>query len=111
MGGLFTVYCILYIIEKKGAAGKDAALFVYPQILKISPLIATILKRAEVAEWQTRYVQGVVFERAWEFKSPPRHQITKGACSSVGLERSPAEAQVVGSSPTKRATRAVSSAG
>ena len=26
------------------------------------------------------------------------------ACSSVGLERSPAEAQVVGSSPAKRAT-------
>jgi hypothetical protein len=34
------------------------------------------------------------------------------ACSSVGLERSPAEAQVVGSSPTKRAIpRAVSSVG
>ena len=29
--------------------------------------------RAEVAEWQTRYVQGVVPKRAWEFKSPLRH--------------------------------------
>ncbi len=28
---------------------------------------------AEVAEWQTRYVQGVVSVRAWEFKSPLRH--------------------------------------
>src|SRR5437868_4354285 len=31
-------------------------------------------KRAEVAERQTRYVQGVVSIRAWEFKSPLRHQ-------------------------------------
>ena len=30
--------------------------------------------RAEVAEWQTRYVQGVVSVRAWGFKSPLRHQ-------------------------------------
>ena len=29
--------------------------------------------QAEVAEWQTRYVQGVVSARAWEFKSPLRH--------------------------------------
>ncbi len=29
---------------------------------------------AEVAKWQTRYVQGVVSVRAWEFKSPLRHQ-------------------------------------
>jgi hypothetical protein len=29
--------------------------------------------RAGVAERQTRYVQGVVSARAWEFKSPPRH--------------------------------------
>ena len=28
---------------------------------------------AEVAERQTRYVQGVVSIRAWEFKSPLRH--------------------------------------
>jgi hypothetical protein len=56
-----------------------------------------------VAEWQTRYVQGVVFERACGFKSHPRHQ-TIGACSSVGLERSPAKAEVVGSSPPRRAS-------
>ena len=30
--------------------------------------------------------------------------VHKGACSSVGLERSPAEAEVVGSRPSKRAT-------
>jgi hypothetical protein len=60
-------------------------------------------ERAEVAEWQTRYVQGVVFERTCGFNSHPRHQ-SIGACSSVGLERSPAEAKVVGSSPTRRAS-------
>jgi hypothetical protein len=58
-------------------------------------------ERAEVAEWQTRYVQGVVFERTCGFNSHPRHHET-GACSSVGLERSPAEAKAVGSSPTRR---------
>ncbi len=58
-------------------------------------------ERAEVAEWQTRYVQGVVFERTCGFNSHPRHHKT-GACSSVGLERSPAEAKAVGSSPTRR---------
>ena len=57
---------------------------------------------AEVAEWQTRYVQGVVSIRAWEFKSPLRHYSYLGACSSV-IERSPAEAEVVGSRPAKRA--------
>ncbi len=60
-------------------------------------------ERAEVAEWQTRYVQGVVFERTCGFNSHPRHQ-SIGACSSVGLERSPAKAEVVGSSPPRRAS-------
>jgi hypothetical protein len=32
-------------------------------------------QRAEVAEWQTRYVQGVVSVRACEFKSHLRHQL------------------------------------
>ena len=32
---------------------------------------------AEVAEWQTRYVQGVVSLRAWGFKSPLRHHPCK----------------------------------
>lgn len=36
-----------------------------------SPLIS---RPAEVAEWQTRYVQGVVSLRAWGFKSPLRHR-------------------------------------
>jgi hypothetical protein len=43
-----------------------------------------------------------VFERAWEFKSPPRHQKEYALVAQYGLERSPAEAEVVGSSPTKR---------
>ncbi len=34
---------------------------------------SSIAHYAEVAEWQTRYVQGVVLVRAWEFKSPLRH--------------------------------------
>ena len=80
---------------------------------------------AEVAERQTRYVQGVVSLRACGFKSRPRHQ---GPCSSglpvpprhspsgprhsrsskyalvaQWIERSPAEAEAVGSSPAKRA--------
>ena len=29
--------------------------------------------RAEVAKWQTRYVQGVVPVREWRFKSSPGH--------------------------------------
>ena len=33
-----------------------------------------MLSGAEVAEWQTRYVQGVVSTRACEFKSRIRHQ-------------------------------------
>lgn len=40
--------------------------------------------KAEVAERQTRYVQGVVSLRAWEFKSPLRHQ------SRAGFLRRPA---------------------
>jgi hypothetical protein len=56
-----------------------------------------------VAEWQTRYVQGVVSARAWEFKSPLRHQGENAPVAQLGLERSPAEADVAGSSPTRRA--------
>ena len=36
---------------------------------------SSVVSCAEVAEWQTRYVQGVVSVRAWEFKSPLRHII------------------------------------
>ena len=70
-------------------------------------------RRAEVAEWQTRCVQGAVSERACGFKSHLRHHDklpgaarlapTVRARSSVRIERSPAEAEVVGSSPTERA--------
>ena len=55
--------------------------------------------QAEVAEWQTRYVQGVVSLWAWGFKSPLRHQ----APVAQWIERSPAEAEVAGSNPTRRA--------
>ena len=34
--------------------------------------------RAEVAKWQTRYVQGVVGVTPWEFKSPLRHHLQIG---------------------------------
>src|SRR3989304_354543 len=76
-----------------------------------NPAPPTIQMRAEVAEWQTRCVQGAVSERACGFKSHLRHQTTQGARaapisrarSSVRIERSPAEAEVVGSRPTERA--------
>src|SRR3954468_10885075 len=35
-------------------------------------------QRAEVAKWQTRYVQGVVGVTPWEFKSPLRHHLQTG---------------------------------
>ncbi len=54
---------------------------------------------AEVAEWQTRYVQGVVSLRMCGFKSHLRHH----APVAQWIERSPAEAEAVGSSPTRRA--------
>ena len=61
-------------------------------------------KKAEVAEWQTRCVQGAVPLRAWEFKSPPRHDIVSpSALVAQRIERSPAEAEAVGSNPAKRA--------
>ena len=44
---------------------------------------SSVVSCAEVAEWQTRYVQGVVSVRACEFKSHLRHHYC-GACSSVG---------------------------
>lgn len=56
---------------------------------------------AEVAERQTRYVQDVVSARACEFKSHLRHQ--GYALVAQRIERSPAEAEVVGSNPAKRA--------
>jgi uncharacterized protein (DUF2342 family) len=56
---------------------------------------------AEVAERQTRYVQGVVSIRSCGFKSHLRHH---HALVAQRIERSPAEAEAVGSSPTQRAT-------
>ena len=35
-------------------------------------------RQAEVAKWQTRYVQGVVGVTPWEFKSPLRHHLQLG---------------------------------
>ena len=63
---------------------------------------------AEVAERQTRYVQGVVSARACGFKSRPRHHhpaVMHGVHALVAqwIERYPAEVEAVGSSPAKRA--------
>ena len=56
---------------------------------------------AEVAEWQTRYVQDVVSIRMCGFKSHLRHH----APVAQRIERSPAEAEAVGSNPTRRAMK------
>ena len=60
-------------------------------------------RRAEVAEWQTRYVQGVVSITGVRVQISPSAPFLC-ACSSVWIERSPAEAEVEGSSPSKRTT-------
>ncbi len=66
--------------------------------------------RAEVAEWQTRCVQGAVSLRMCGFKSLPRHQPanranrTLRALVAQRIERCPAEAEVVSSNLAKRAT-------
>ena len=54
---------------------------------------------AEVAEWQTRYVQDVVSFRMCGFKSHLRHH----APVAQRIERSPAEAEAAGSNPAGRA--------
>ena len=40
--------------------------------------VSRLVSRAEVAKWQTRYVQGVVGVTPWEFKSPLRHHLQRG---------------------------------
>ena len=66
--------------------------------------------RAEVAEWQTRCVQGAVSLRMCGFKSLPRHQPANRpnrihrALVAQWIERCPAEAEVVSSNLAKRAT-------
>ena len=40
--------------------------------------VSRLMRRAEVAKWQTRYVQGVVGVTPWEFKSPLRHHLQIG---------------------------------
>ena len=55
---------------------------------------------AEVAEWQTRYVQDVVSFRMCGFKSHLRHQ---DAPVAQRIERSPAEAEAMDSNPIRRA--------
>lgn len=69
--------------------------------------------RAEVAERQTRCVQGAVSARACGFKSRPRHQhrIASRALVAQWIERYPAEVEAVGSSPAKRAILALSAVG
>ena len=61
---------------------------------------------AEVAERQTRCVQGAVSARAWGFKSPPRHQYNRidramHALVAQWIERYPAEVEAVRSSRTE----------
>ena len=66
-------------------------------------------RHAEVAEWQTRCVQGAVSLRMCGFKSLPRHQLatrfngTHRALVAQRIERCPAEAEVVSSNLAKRA--------
>ena len=65
-------------------------------------------RHAEVAEWQTRCVQGAVSLRMCGFKSLPRHQLatrfngTHCALVAQRIERCPAEAEVVSSNLAKR---------
>ena len=56
-------------------------LFRKQQVAGSSPAFGSVLYNtfAEVAERQTRYVQGVVGVTPWEFKSPLRHQVGKTA--------------------------------
>ena len=58
---------------------------------------------AEVAERQTRYVQGVVSARACEFKSHLRHQST--APVAQWIARLVADQKVGGSSPPGRTSK------
>ncbi len=53
-----------YSTEEYNASGKGD---------RICRFKSGIVSYAEVAEWQTRYVQGVVSVRACEFKSHLRH--------------------------------------
>ncbi len=79
--------------------GKQAVLF-SQCILK--PEVSSLVQDtayAEVAEWQTRYVQGVVSVRTCGFNSHLRHH---RAPVAQRIERSPAEAEVVGSNLTRR---------
>jgi hypothetical protein len=65
-----------------GLAQLVEQLFRKQQVVGSSPTVGSLVKpgrlrdtlgRAEVAERQTRYVQGVVRVTSWEFKSPLRH--------------------------------------
>ena len=41
---------------------------------------------AYMVEWQTRYLEVVVLERAWGFKSPCKHIVTLGPVSQLAEE-------------------------
>ncbi len=68
----------------------------------IRVLPVPVVPSAEVAEWQTRYVQGVVSITGRESSNLSFGTTFSSACSSVWIERCPAKAEVVGSTPTKR---------
>ena len=70
-------------------------LFRKQQVWGSSPQVGSALDspevpRAEVAERQTRYVQGVVGVTPWEFKSPLRHPIPKVEEAWLAVPVSPA---------------------
>ena len=63
-------------------------LFRKQQVCGSSPQVGSRLRQAHNGpmwrNWQTRYVQGVVGIRPWEFKSPLRHHRPE-ACLSTGF--------------------------
>ena len=61
-----------------------------------------MLVRAEVAEWQTRYVQGVVSIRACGFESHLRHHGSLRAPVAQRIARLVADQKVAGSIPAGR---------
>src|SRR3972149_10162431 len=88
--------------DRSAFGGRQSRRTLNPSVCGLAATHATLAWRAEVAEWQTRYVQGVVSLRSCGFKSHLRHQ-TRPALGAQRVERSPAEAGAGGSSPTQRA--------
>jgi hypothetical protein len=60
----------------------------------------TLCERARVAEWQTRWLQVPVSERAWGFKSPLAHQAPVVTTGGVGMTSSRPRAPRLGVLPS-----------